>query len=72
MRAFKTTAVIGGIVATALIGLAGPAAASTPAAHQPCDRSEAMQTAQDVNDGRPLICVSTGATGFKWVPDATR
>lgn len=22
--------------------------------------------------GRPVICVNTGATGFKWVPDATR
>ncbi|NNH70561.1 hypothetical protein HLB23_11930 [Nocardia uniformis] len=72
MKTFRATVVIGGIVATALTGFAGAAAATTPVAHTPCDNSEAMHKAWDVNTGRPVICVSTGATGPKWVPDATR
>lgn len=71
MKALRATAVIGAIVATALIGSAGSAAATTPVAHTPCDRSEAMHKAWDVNTGEPVICVSTGASGSKWVPDAT-
>ncbi|MFI6868046.1 hypothetical protein [Nocardia sp. NPDC050406] len=72
MKVLRAAAVVGGIVATALVGFAGAASASVPVAHQPCDRSEAMHKAADVNTGQPLICVSTGATGAKWVPDATR
>ncbi|WP_067829690.1 hypothetical protein [Nocardia inohanensis] len=72
MKVFKTATVISGVVAAALIGFAGPASASTPIAHTPCERGEAMQKSWDVNTGAPLICVSTGASGPKWVPDATR
>ncbi|MGX1810104.1 hypothetical protein ACWIGI_30690 [Nocardia sp. NPDC055321] len=67
-----TTALIGGAVATALISVAAPASASTPRAHTPCTRSEGMKPAWDVNTGKPVICVNTGASGFQWVPDATR
>ncbi|QLY33460.1 hypothetical protein H0264_15590 [Nocardia huaxiensis] len=72
MKALKVTAVVGGVVGAALIGLAGPAAASTPVAHTPCTRSEMMKPDWDVNTGQPVICVSTGASGLQWVPDATR
>ncbi|UGT41437.1 hypothetical protein LTV02_36845 [Nocardia yamanashiensis] len=71
MKIFKIAA-IGGVTAAALIGFAGPAAASTPIAHTPCTRSEMMKPDWDVNTGEPVICVSTGGTGLKWVPDATR
>lgn len=65
-------AAIASIVATALIGFAASASATTPVAHTPCDPSERMHQAWDVNTGEPVICVSTGASGSKWVPDATR
>ncbi|MFI6866303.1 hypothetical protein [Nocardia sp. NPDC050406] len=72
MKKFTTAALVGGAVAAALIGFAGPAAASTPVAHTPCTRSEMMKPDWDVNTGLPVICVSTGASGLQWVPDATR
>lgn len=71
MKVFKA-AVVGAIAATALIGGAGSASATTPVAHTSCDRSEAMLATWDVHTGRPVICVNTGGTGFKWVPDGTR
>ncbi|MFH5207889.1 hypothetical protein [Antrihabitans spumae] len=42
-------AVIGAIAATALIGGAGSASATTPVAHTSCDRSEAMHATWDVH-----------------------
>ncbi|MEV6769122.1 hypothetical protein AB0N05_10905 [Nocardia sp. NPDC051030] len=73
MKVLKSTAVVGGLIAAAFIGLAGPASASaTPVVHTSCPRSEAMHPTWDVNTGEPVICVNTGASGFMWVPDATR
>lgn len=73
MKALETTAVIVGVVGAALIAFAGPASASaTPIVHTSCPRSEAMHPTWDVNTGKPVICVNTGVSGFKWVPDATR
>lgn len=73
MKAIKGTTVIGGVIAAAFIGSAGTASASaTPMAHTWCPRSEAMHPTWDVNTGEPVICVNTGASGFMWVPDATR
>ncbi|MGX1811673.1 hypothetical protein ACWIGI_38625 [Nocardia sp. NPDC055321] len=72
MKALTSTALIAGAVAT-VIGLAGPAAASaTPIVNTSCPRSEAMHQTYDVRTGKPVICVNTGATGYKWVADATR
>ncbi|MBL1073749.1 hypothetical protein JK358_05025 [Nocardia sp. 2] len=71
MKTLKATVLLGGVVTAALVGLAGPASASTPIAHHPCDPSERMHKAWDVNNGQPIICVSTGVTGSQWVPDAT-
>ncbi|MVU80452.1 hypothetical protein GPX89_24785 [Nocardia sp. ET3-3] len=68
-----TTVTIGGALAVALIGFAGPASASAvPVAHTWCPHSEEMHQTWDVNTGQPVICVNTGATGLMWVPDATR
>ncbi|MFB7719420.1 hypothetical protein [Nocardia sp. NPDC056100] len=73
MKVLQSTAVIGGIIAAACIGLAGPASANaTPIAHTWCPHSELMHKTWDVNTGKPVICVNTGVSGYMWVPDATR
>ncbi|WP_067697761.1 hypothetical protein [Nocardia jejuensis] len=73
MKVLNSAAVIGGVIAAALIGSAGAASASaTPIVHTSCPRSEAMHPTWDVNTGEPVICVNTGASGFKWVHDGTR
>ncbi|MEV6073323.1 hypothetical protein AB0L82_42830 [Nocardia sp. NPDC052001] len=73
MKAFPSTVVVGGIIAAACIALAGPASANaTPIAHTWCPHSELMHKTRDVNTGKPVICVNTGASGYMWVPDATR
>ncbi|MEU6586108.1 hypothetical protein ACFXG4_18820 [Nocardia sp. NPDC059246] len=73
MKALASTAVIGGVIAAAVIGLAGSASATaTPVVNTWCPHSELMHPTWDVNTGEPVICVNTGISGYMWVPDATR
>ncbi|MEV6072996.1 hypothetical protein AB0L82_41170 [Nocardia sp. NPDC052001] len=69
---FMSTTVIGAIAAAVIGSAASASANATPIAHTWCPHSELMHKTWDVNTGKPVICVNTGATGYMWVPDATR